>query len=109
MIADGTSTITAEFGPGRTTTTTRRCSLRAAWAWPARRFLDGRRGPQPGVVPCLRVAPKVRPLAPPAEVEPLGASAGSHYQAASGPPGRAGGPITTPTMTGVQMQMVAAR
>ncbi len=73
VIADGTSSITAEFEQAQQDyddTGADAYKLRG----PAQiaRFFDGLEVLEPGIVPCLQWRPEVSALAPPAEVEPLG-------------------------------------
>jgi hypothetical protein len=73
VIADGTSTITAEFEQAQQEyddTGADAYKLRG----PAQvaRFFDGLDVLEPGIVPCLQWRPELSPLTPPTGVEPLG-------------------------------------
>jgi hypothetical protein len=73
VIADGTSSITAEFEQAQQDyDDTGAVAYKLRGPGQIARFFDGLEIIEPGIVPCLQWRPEVSALAPPAEVEPLG-------------------------------------
>jgi S-adenosyl methyltransferase len=73
VIADGTSTITAEFEQAQHDyDDTGAVAYKLRGPRQIARFLDGLEILDPGIVPCLQWRPEVSPLTPPTKVQPLG-------------------------------------
>jgi S-adenosyl methyltransferase len=73
VIADGTSTITAEFEQAQQDyDDTGAVAYKLRGPRQIARFFDGLQVLDPGIVPCPQWRPEVSPLTPPAEVQPLG-------------------------------------
>jgi S-adenosyl methyltransferase len=73
VIADGTSTITAEFEQAQQDyDDTGADAYKLRGVGQVTRFFNGLEILEPGIVPCLQWRPEVSPLSPPADVEPLG-------------------------------------
>jgi S-adenosyl methyltransferase len=73
VIADGTSTITAEFEQAQQDyDDTGAVGYKLRGPGQIAGFFDGLEILEPGIVPCLQWRAEVGPLSPPAEVEPLG-------------------------------------
>jgi hypothetical protein len=73
VIADGTSSITAEFEQAQQDyDDTGAVAYKLRGPGQIARFFDGLEIIEPGIVPCLQWRPEVSALASPAEVEPLG-------------------------------------
>jgi len=73
VIADGTSTVTPEFEHAQQDyDDTGADAYKLRGAMQIGRFFEGLELLDPGIVPCPQWRPEVSPLAPSAEVEPLG-------------------------------------